>query len=175
MDGRKDRTVMERFLLCMLLLGVCAGSAQAQKVSGRSATGSFSVAVSPDSTGAQPALRTRVITYDFEFSEPSGNKSLDPRETGRLRVVLTNSGKVTAKNVVVRVVPLSAPVEVSFNDSITVGDIPVSATRYAIFYFSATDAVPSQILTFQIDIHDPQGAVADSRLFTFLTREPSGR
>ena len=92
---------MERFLLCMLVLGVCAGSAQAQKVSGRSATGSFSVAVSPDSAGTPPALRTRVITYDFEFSEPSGNKSLDPRETGRLRVVLTNSAKATAKNVVV--------------------------------------------------------------------------
>ena len=31
--------------------------------------------------------------------------------------------------------------------------------------------VTSQILTFQIDIHDSQGVVADSRLITFLTKE----
>ena len=175
MDGRKDWKVMKRLLLCVLVLGLGAGHAPGQKVSGRSATGAFTVAVTRDSAGMAPVLRTRVISYDFEFSEPSGNKSLDPRETGRLRVVLTNSGKVTAKSIVVRVIPLSAPVEVSYNDSITVGDIPVNATRYAIFYFSATDAVPSQILTFQIDIHDPLETVADSRLFTFLTRERSGR
>lgn len=165
---------MKRCLLCVLVLGFVAGHALGQKVSGRSAPGSFTVAVAPDSGRTSPSLRTRVISYDFEFTEPSGNKSLDPRETGRLRVVLTNSGKVTAKNIVVRVIPLSAPMEVSFNDSITVGDIPVNATRYAIFYFTATEAVPSQILTFQIDIHDPLGTVADSRLFTFLTRERRG-
>jgi hypothetical protein len=174
MDGRKDRKLMKRFLLCMCILGLGAGHAPGQKVSGRSAAGSFTIAVPLDSTGTPSLLRMRAITYDYEFSEPSGNKSLDPRETGRLRVVLTNTGKVTAKSIVVRVIPLSAPVEVSFNDSITVGDIPVNATRYAIFYFTATEAVPSQILTFQIDIHDPLGTVADSRLFTFLTKERRG-
>jgi hypothetical protein len=165
---------MKHCLLCVLVLSFVAGHAQGQKISGRSAAGSFTVAVAPDSSVAPPLLRTRAISYDFEFSEPSGNKSLDPRETGRLRIVLTNGGKVTAKSIVVRVIPLSAPVEVSFNDSITVGDIPVNATRYAIFYFTAAEAVPSQILTFQIDIHDPLGAVADSRLFTFLTSERRG-
>ena len=165
---------MKPHLFCVLVLVFVAGHALGQKVSGRSAPGSFTVAVAPDSAGVPASVRTRVISYDFEFTEPSGNKSLDPRETGRLRVVLTNSGKVTAKSIVVRVIPLSAPVEVSFNDSITVGDIPVNATRYAIFYFTAAEAVPSQILTFQIDIHDPLGIVADSRLFTFLTRERRG-
>jgi hypothetical protein len=55
-----------------------------------------------------------------------------------------------------------------------VGDIPGNATRYAIFYFSADENVTSQILTFQIDIHDSQGVVADSRLITFLTKERKG-
>lgn len=165
---------MKRCLLCMLVLGLVVGDAPGQKVSGRSPTGSFTVEGAADSAGTPLALRTRLISYDFEFSEPSGNKSLDPRETGRLRVVLTNAGKVTAKSIVVRVIPLTAPVDVSFNDSITVGDIPITATRYAIFYFTAAESVPSQILTFQIEVHDPLGIVADSRLCTILTRERRG-
>ncbi len=162
-----------------MLIGLCglacviAGMATAQKFTGRSPAGSIGVSIT-DSVSTPANLRMRSVTFDTEFSEPSGNNALDPKETGRLRVVLTNSGKIALRNVVVRVIPLSTPAGVTFNDSIAVGDIPVSATRYAIFYFSASANVPSQILTFQIDVHDPLGGIADSRLVTFLTRERRG-
>ena len=163
-----------------ILIGLCglailaASMAMAQKISGRSPSGALSVAAQVDSGSAPTTLRVRNVSFDTEFSEPSGNNALDPKETGRLRVVLTNSGKISLRNVVVRVIPLATPVGVTYNDSIAVGDIPVNATRYAIFYFSASPNVPSQILTFQVDIHDSLGGVADSRLVTFLTRERRG-
>jgi len=163
-----------------LLIGLCgmailaASMGVAQKVSGRSPSGVLNVVVQSDSVSTPSTLRVRNVSFDTEFSEPSGNNALDPKETGRLRVVLTNSGKISLRNVVVRVIPLATPTGVTYNDSITVGDIPVNATRYAIFYFTASSNVPSQILTFQIDIHDSLGGVADSRLVTFLTRERRG-
>jgi len=163
-----------------LLIGLCgmailaASLGVAQKVSGRSPSGALNVVVQSDSVSTPSTLRVRNVSFDTEFSEPSGNNALDPKETGRLRVVLTNSGKISLRNVVVRVIPLATPTGVTYNDSITVGDIPVNATRYAIFYFTASANVPSQILTFQIDIHDSLGGVADSRLVTFLTRERRG-
>jgi hypothetical protein len=141
----------------------------AQKATGRSATGPLTLSLS-DSAVASALRKNRVVNYDMEFTEPSGNNHLEPRETGRLRVVLTNSGKVTIRNLVVKVIPLAAPQEVTYNDSIVVGDLPVNTTRYAIFYFVAGERVQSQVVTFQINVHDTQGDVADPRLFTFLTR-----
>ncbi len=161
---------MKRTIFCALLFLLFVSGVAAQKIQGRSGVGSLSI-LQVDSTGAPIASPLRETTFDFEFTEPSGNKFLDPRETGRLRIVVTNSGKSTLRGVVIRVIPLAPPVEVVFNDSIGVGDLPVNATRYAIFYFTAGESVPSQILTFQIDIRDGLGTIADSRLFTFLTRE----
>jgi hypothetical protein len=162
----------QAFMLCVAVLTL-VGAATAQKIIGKSNTGSLSITIS-DTNAAATAQRVRNVSYEYEFSEPSGNNALDPKETGRLRIVLTNSGKITLRNLVVKVVPLSPPAGVTYNDSIMVGDIPVNATRYAIFYFTASNEVGSQILTFQIDVHDPLGSVADSRLVTFLTRDRKG-
>ena len=164
---------MKRITLCALLFLLLVSGVFAQRVQGRSGVGSLGI-TQVDSTGAPVVPHIRETTFDFEFSEPSGNKFLDPRETGRLRIVVTNSGKRTLRNVVIRLIPLSPPTDVVFNDSIGVGDLPANATRYAIFYFTAGERITSQILTFQIDIHDALGSIAESRLFTFLTRERRG-
>lgn len=148
---------------------VCPHQADAQKVSGRSAAGPIMPA-SVDTTGGGGTGKARNLTFDFEFTEPSGNKFLDAKETGRLRLVINNIGKLPARHVIARVVPLASPTGVVFKDSITVGEIPVNSTRYAIFYFVASETVPSQILTFQLDVHDARGNAAEPRLLTFLTR-----
>lgn len=161
------RSAISTLLAIVLTTAVAAG----QVVSGRSAAGPLSLAAGDTSSSHTATLRARVVTYEAEFSEPSGDNFLEPRETGRLRLILTNGGKSTLRTVVARIIPLATPTGVSYNDSISVGDIPAGATRYAIFYFSAAEDVVSQILMFQIDIHDTQGVVADSRLITFLTKE----
>ena len=152
-----------------VLLMVCAQQADAQKASGRSAAGSIMPAA-VDSIPGSGTGKARSLTFEFEFTEPSGNKFLDAKETGRLRLVINNIGKVAAKNVIAKVVPLATPTGVVFKDSILVGEIPVNSTRYAIFYFVASESVPSQILTFQLDVHDARGSSAEPRLLTFLTR-----
>jgi len=165
--GMKNLCVIGLLILASLDIGL------AQVISGRSRTGSLSMSA-PDSNQNPLGLRTKLASYELEFTEPSGDNFLEPRETGRLRLMISNVGKVALRSVVVRIVPLSPPSDVTFNDSIDIGDIPVNATRFAIFHFTATENVRSQILTFQIDIHDSQGSVADSRLFTFLTRARKG-
>jgi hypothetical protein len=159
-------------VICAVVL-LLAGAASAQKLTGKSNTGSLTLTL-VDSAGTPRNQRVRNVNYEYEFSEPSGNGALEPKETGRLRIVLTNSGKITLRNLVVRIMPLATPTGVTFNDSIVVGDIPIGSTRYAIFYFTASAEVPSQILTYQIDVHDPLGEVADQRLVTFLTRDRKG-
>jgi hypothetical protein len=159
-------------VICVMAAMLC-GVASAQKITGKSNTGSLTLTL-VDTVGTPLAQRVRNVAYEFEFSEPSGNGALEPKETGRLRIVLSNSGKITLRNLVVKIVPLAAPAGITFNDSILVGDIPIGATRYAIFYFTASAEVPSQILTYQINVHDPLGEVADPRLVTFLTRDRKG-
>jgi hypothetical protein len=153
------------------VLMLVAGTATSQVITGRSAVGSLSMTGGDSAQSHAAQVTNYAVTYETEFSEPSGDNFLEPKETGRLRLVLTNAGRATLRSVVARIVPLSPPSGVSYNDSIAVGDIPGNATRYAIFYFAADDNVTSQILTFQIDIHDLRGTVADSRLVTFLTKE----
>ena len=156
---------------CALLVFamVCAQQADAQKASGRSSAGSI-LPVSADTVAGTGSGKVRSLTFEFEFTEPSGNKFLDAKETGRLRLVINNIGKAPAKNVIAKVIPLATPTGVVFKDSILVGEIPVNSTRYAIFYFVASESVPSQILTFQLDVHDARGSSAEPRLLTFLTR-----
>ena len=169
----KDYGPMRSALFCVGILFLSLSPASGQVVTGRSPAGPLAPVVG-DSTISKPLTQNHIVTYETEFSEPSGDNFLEPRETGRLRLILTNTGKASLRNVVARIIPLALPSGVSYNDSISVGDIPGNATRYAIFYFSADENVTSQILTFQINIHDARGAIADSRLITFLTKERKG-
>jgi len=172
-EADKDNGHMRSVLIIAGIVLLAVSPATGQVITGRSEAGPLRPAQG-DSTLTKPQVQKNIITYETEFSEPSGDNFLEPRETGRLRLILTNTGKSTMRSVVARIIPLAAPSGVSYNDSITVGDIPGNATRYAIFYFSADENVTSQILTFQINIHDSQGVVADSRLITFLTKERKG-
>jgi hypothetical protein len=159
---------MKQLSLCIAFL-LFSSTVVGQTISGRSQAGSIipSYAEGGINGSGTPASG---LAFEFEFTEPSGNKYLDARETGRLRVVIANTGRLAARGVVARVVPLASPSSITYNDSILVGEIPASSTRYAIFYFSAKNDVPSQILTFQIELHDHSGLLAEPQLLTFLTR-----
>ena len=165
---------MRELLLCSAVVLMSASLLGQTTVTGRSNRGPIVPSYAEGETDAA-GRPVRGVTFEFEFTEPSGNKYLDARETGRLRIVITNTGRLSVRNVVARVVPLASPSSVTFNDSILVGEIPMNATRYAIFYFTAQQDVPSQILTFQVELHDPNGPVADPQLLTFLTRSRQSR
>jgi len=140
----------------------------AQTARGRSNAGPLSP--SYEDPRSMTPTASHPLSFQVEFTEPSGNNYLDARETGRLRLKIANTGRLAVRNVVARVVPLSPPSSLSYSDSIVVGDVPAGSTRYAIFYFTARDEVPAQIVTFQVELADPRGTVADPKLLTFLTR-----
>jgi len=163
---------MKHRVMFMLFFLLCTTSAAAQTATGRSNTGTISLAT-PDAAET-PRNKARLLGFEMDFSEPSGNKHLDAKETGRLRLVITNLGKTTVRGVVAKVVPLTPPTAVTYNDSISVGDIPVNASRYAIFYFVAGDAVPAQIVTFQVELFANRAEASEPKLLTFLTKSQRG-
>ena len=151
-------------ILCFLV----ATPLHAQRGSARSNTGAIpspSIAKIP---GGGPV---RSLSFEVEFTEPSGNGFLDAKETGRLKLIISNIVKVPARNVIAKIVPLDKAVGITFIDSIKVGSIPVNGTQYAIFYFTASTTVPSQTLKFQIEVIDENGFAAEPRQLAFSTRE----
>jgi len=144
-------------------------SAWSQKISGRSPTGSLPLAPS-DSAHIANVLKTRALLFDMQFTTPSGEKFITGRETGRLRLSITNTSEVAVRNVRAKLVPIDKPIGVTFNDSIVVGDIPPGQSQYAIFYLNAAENVPDQVVTLGVEVHQQLGQEPDPRLLTFETK-----
>ena len=160
---------MRLVLSIVLIPFVCASAVHAQKAVGRSNTGPLPV-VSATAKVDPNAAKVPRISFEMDFTEPSGNSYLDAKETGRLKLIITNIGKTPVRNVVAKLTPTEPPAGVTFIDSIKVGDIPVSGARYAIFYVTASTAVPSQTLKFQVRVFDQLGIASEPRILTFSTR-----
>jgi len=164
---------MNRLMRCLIVVALAfpAGIAalQAQVVSDRSRAGSLTLDLT-DSTIATVVGKPVAINFEYEFSEPSGNNYLDAGETARLRVQIANGGRLTARGVFVRLMPLSPPQGITYSDSIVVGDVPPGETRFAIFYIAGDAELTPQIVTFGVEIHNGEGSLADPKLLTFLTR-----
>ena len=140
-----------------------------QRVSGQSPTGALPLAPS-DSAHIANVLKNRALLFDMQFTTPSGEKFLTGRETGRLRLSITNTSEVVVRNVRAKIVPIDRPIGVTFNDSIEVGDIPPGQSQYAIFYLNATEDVPDQVVTLGVEVHQLIGQEPDPRLLTFETK-----
>jgi len=160
---------MRKLILILASLSMAMGFAYAQTAVGRSNTGALPLAPS-DTAYVENRLKTRALFFEMQFSGQSTEKTLNPRETGRLRLVITNTSDVQVRNVVAKLVPIDIPVGVRFNDSIKVGNIPAGGTQYAIFYFTAAEDVPQQVVTIGVEVHQQGGQEPDPRLLTFETR-----
>jgi hypothetical protein len=154
-------------LICLSFLWT--GSVWAQVVSARSNTGSLPVVGGEVSSAS---VNKNLLTLEVEFTDPSGDGFLDAKETGRLRIIITNTGRSVVRGVVAKIVPKTDVSGLTYIDSIRVGDLPVNGTQYAIFYFTAATAVRSQTVTFRVEIRNGNNdLVAEPRLLTFVTRE----
>jgi hypothetical protein len=149
------------------------------------ATSAFGQLSARSNAGPLPALngeatarvgKSRTLTLDIEFTDPSGDGFLDARETSRLRIIISNNGSFPVRGASVKIVPKTDIKGITFIDSIKVGDIPVNGTRYAIFYFTAGSNVPSQTVTCVVNVVDGAGELAaDPRMLTFVSREARTR
>jgi hypothetical protein len=165
----RDNMLMKRFVLILISLLVTSGNAGAQIAIGRSNTGSLPVAPT-DTSYVENKLKTRALFFEMQFSGQSTDKILYAKETGRLRLVITNTSDVPVRNVTAKLVPIDIPVGLQYNDSIKVGTVPALGTQYAIFYFTAAEDVPQQIITLGVEVHQQGGQEPDPRLLTFETR-----
>ena len=163
------KALMRKLTLLFGLLSLAVVPAFAQVAVGRSNTGSLPLAPS-DSAYVENRLKTRALFFEMQFSGQTLEKVLNPRETGRLRLVISNTSDVPVRNVVAKLVPIDIPVGVQYNDSITVGNVPAGGTQYAIFYFTAAEDVPAQVVTIGVEVHQQGGQEPDPRLLTFETR-----
>lgn len=161
--------LMRRLIFVMIAFPVALAGLQAQVVSDRSPAGSLALDLT-DSSLVTLVGKPVAIDFNYEFTEPSGNNYLDAGETARLRVRISNGGRLTARGILVRLLPLSPPQGVTYSDSIVVGEIPPGETRYAIFYIAADTEMSPQIVTFGVEVHNSEGSLTDPKLLTFLTR-----
>jgi hypothetical protein len=165
----RSEVLMKRSVLILALASMTAVSAFAQVAVGRSNKGALPLAPS-DTAYVENRLKTRALFFEMQFSGQTSEKVLNPKETGRLRLVITNTSDVPVRNVVAKLVPIDIPVGVRFNDSIKVGNVPAGGTQYAIFYFTAAEDVPQQVVTIGVEVHQQGGQEPDPRLLTFETR-----
>jgi hypothetical protein len=161
---------MRAMIAVAVLMLVTSLPGYGQKATGISPSGPLK-AVDSDTSAVAGSGAQGSVTFDMEFTEPSGNEYLEQKETGRLRIAISNPGSVTAKGVYVRLNALQEVKGVSYQDSIFVGDIPVNSSRYAIFYFQAADRLEPQIVTFGVEVRSGRGLLAEPKLLTFLTRQ----
>ncbi len=161
---------MRIIILVPLLILLHAPLTHAQIATGRSVPGPLGTSAS-DTSGVLVPVAAGSVSFDVEFSEPSGNEYLEPRETGRMRVAISNPGSATVKGVFVKLNPLQEVKGVSYSDSIHVGDIPPNSSQYGVFYFKAADQLDPQIVTFGVEVRGGRGLLADPKLLTFLTRQ----
>jgi hypothetical protein len=160
---------MRRVLLLLAFFSAAIALAPAQTAVGRSNVGALPFGPT-DTAYVENRLKTRALFFEMQFSGQTSEKILSPKETGRLRLVITNTSDVQVRNVVAKLVPIDIPVGVRFNDSIKVGNIPAGGTQYAIFYFTTAEDVPQQVVTIGVEVHQQAGQEPDPRLLTFETR-----
>lgn len=149
---------------------VTSVSVYGQKAIGRSPAGALRTGETDTSAIGVPVSKGSV-TFELEFTEPSGNEYLEQKETGRLRIAIGNPGSAAVKGAYVKLRALQEVKGVSYPDSIFVGEIPANSSRYAIFYFQAGDRLDPQIVTFGVEVKAGGGLLAEPKLLTFLTRQ----
>ncbi len=156
--------------LAIITMSFCVTVGVGQTVTGRSNTGAIQ-APGKQAQVKDSATSVWPLRFDLEFTDPSGNGAIEAKERGRLRVIITNASRIAAHGVYVKVSTLSNEAALTYNDSIVVGDIPSETVRYAFFYFTAPQRVPSSTASFRIQVYDATGLeVADSKKLMLETK-----
>jgi hypothetical protein len=168
MNVRQQTQVKSALVIAAICL--CGAVALGQSVTGRSNTGSIQ---SPSRKAQVKDSTTSVwpLRIDLEFSDPSGNGALEAKERGRLRVIITNASRLSARGVYVKISAANNEPAIVYNDSIAVGDIPSASVRYAFFYFTAPQRVTNSSASFHVQVFDATGLeVAESKELLVATK-----
>lgn len=116
---------------------------------------------------ATPAL----LSATLDFFEPSGNKLLDPGETGTVMVTVYNSGSTTAKGVVAKLKVSGNLTGVRYSQIAQLGEIKPKSSGIGTFNFTADETVAGQTATVTVEVSDAAGATAEAKSVVVSTKE----
>jgi Skp family chaperone for outer membrane proteins len=120
---------------------------------------------STPSPSAPPALSTIVSFY-----EPSGNQILDADETGNITITIQNGGKGDAFDVVAEITPSKEINGISFDRRVTIGTLPAGSKITKVINLISSEDLPSDTITYSIDIKEANGFDPQSAKITFQTK-----
>ncbi len=101
--------------------------------------------------GAQNQASPPSLKLDLTFTEPSGNGLLNPGETGKMNVVLTNTGGTPAKDVKLRISTPSRFDGVTFAKDFSAGDISPAEQKNITVSFVSGKTLTNQKAVINVD------------------------
>jgi hypothetical protein len=117
----------------------------------------------------KPKYPAFLTIENLEFSEPSGNQSLDGLETGKLTIDLVNKGKGYATNIEIDITPLSSGKNLEYNSKTTIKKLSSKSSKTIEIPFTADIKTKSTDRKFRIEITEHFGFDADPALISFTT------
>jgi hypothetical protein len=109
------------------------------------------------------------LTMKVVFVEPNGNGFLDAEEKGKIKVSLFNSGQGSAMGVFVKLKSEKENINLSFESSKIIGEVPVGQTETAVFYVNASKSVSRLENRFTISATESYGFPPDPTQISFET------
>lgn len=110
------------------------------------------------------------LSATVEFKEPSGNNILDAGETGRLIISVKNNGKGDAFDVKAEIKPGKRLDGLLYDKEINIGTISAGQNISKEIELKADEDIPTDSLTFDIDIKEANGFDAAAMRLTFKTK-----
>ena len=109
------------------------------------------------------------LTMKVVFVEPNGNGFLDAEEKGKIKVSIFNSGQGSAMGVFVKLKSEKENINLSFESSKIIGEVPVGQTETAVFYVNASKSVSRLENRFTISATERYGFPPDPTQISFET------
>jgi hypothetical protein len=109
------------------------------------------------------------LTMKVVFVEPNGNGFLDAEEKGKIKVSIFNSGQGSAMGVFVKLKSEKENINLSFESSKIIGEVPVGQTETAVFYVNASKSVSRLENRFTISATESYGFPPDPTQISFET------
>ncbi|MCX5815233.1 MAG: caspase family protein [Proteobacteria bacterium] len=110
------------------------------------------------------------LSASVKFVEPSGNNILDAGETGKLIVTVQNTGKGDAFDVKGQLKTNKQIAGLSFNREVAIGTILSGKTAFVEIPVQASEDIPTDSVTFDIEVKEANGFDAAPLKLSFKTK-----
>ena len=117
----------------------------------------------------KPKYPALLIIESIKFTEPSGNKSLDGLETGKIVLGISNKGKGYASKIEIDVTPLSSSKNLVYESKIKIDRLDSKSTETIEIPITADINAQSMERKFRIEVTEHFGFDSDPATISFTT------